>query len=335
VDQLLCDPLAFGDHRAKVLATMIDARAEAARLLPEVIGFDLLDRNEIHFKTSTANINGFCLAAISTTPIHVRFGSQPQPALVFPMAGQIQFAAEKHSMVMQANVSAIYMPTGHRGEAKGGGCSVALARINVQRLESTLSIMLGLRQDQVTSAALSRPLEVSLVHGMSSFDAVFRALFFAVDAYADNPLMLAASGIDDMFYRTLAMAVYPEAFKGQARLQTASPDALKIDRVCQYIQAHLDKPITLTTLEQVSHMSRRTLHNAFMKAFGFSPMGWLREQRMLAVRTKLRKYSSVFTVSQALYSCGFTNPSLFASQYKSRFGELPSVTRERNKPRMP
>jgi AraC-like DNA-binding protein len=335
VIQLPCNILAFGDHRAKVLATMIDAQAEAARLLPEVIGFDLLDRNDFQFKTSTANVNGFCLAAISAPPIRVRFESRPEPVLVFPMTGQIQFATEKHSMVMQANVSAIFIPAERSGEAEGGSCSVAVARINTQRLESTLSIMLGLRQDQATLAALSRSLEVSLIHGKSSFNATFRALFALIDNYANDPRMLATSGIDDMFYRTLAMAVHPEAFKEQARLQTVSPDALKLDRVCQYIQAHLDKPITLTTLEQVGHMSRRTLHNAFMKAFGFSPAGWVREQRMLAVRTMLQKYSTVYTVSQAMYSCGFTNPSLFASQYKSRFGELPSVTRKRSKPQMP
>jgi AraC-like DNA-binding protein len=335
VGQPLRDPLAFGDHRAKELPAINDAQDEAARLLPGLIRWDFFNRSDFQFKTSTANVNGLPLAAISTPATRIQFGLRPEPALVFPWTGQTKFTAEKHLIAMQANTSAVFVPTGYRSESKGESRSVAVARINPQRLESTLSTMLGLREEGAATAALSKTSEVSLAYGKVSFDTVFRALFCAVDAYADNPHMLAASGIDDVFYRTLAMAMHPEAFERQARLRAASADRRKLDRVCQYIQAHFSKPITLTTLEQVGHMSRRTLHNAFMKVFGLSPMAWVREQRMLAVRAMLQKHSSVHTVSQALYSCGFTNPSLFATQYKTRFGELPSVTRERGQTPMP
>ena len=325
---LPCKPVAFGDHQAKELATITDAQDEAARLLPGLISWDFFDRGDFQFKTSRVDVNGLPLAAISTPSSHIRFGLRPEPTLVFPWAGHSNFTAETHSITMQANASAVLVPTGYRSESKGDGRSVAVARVNLQRLESTLSTMLGLREESAANAALSKPFEVSLTYGKVSFEKVFRALFSAVDAYADNPHMLAASGIDDMFYRTLAMALHPEAFERQARLRATVPDRRKMDRVCQYIQAHLGKPITLTTLEQVGHMSRRTLHNAFMKAFGVSPMAWVREQRLLAVRAVLQNHALGQTISQALYSCGFTNPSLFAIQYHRRFGELPSVTQK-------
>lgn len=184
--RLLRDPLAFGDHRAKELATIIDAQDEAARLLPGLISWDFFDHSDFQFKTSTANVNGLPLAAISSPSTHIRFGLRPEPALVFPWTGQTKFTAEKHAIAMQANASAVFVPTGYRSESKGGSRSVAVARINPQRLESTLSTMLGLRQDSAALAVMTKPLEISLTYGKVSFDGVFRALFSAVDAYTVN-----------------------------------------------------------------------------------------------------------------------------------------------------
>ena len=87
-------------------------------------------------------------------------------------------------MTMQANTSAVFVPNGYRTEVEGESRSVAVARINAQRLESIFSTMLGREQENTTAEGLGNPLGVSLTCGRISFDAAFRALLSQVDAYA-------------------------------------------------------------------------------------------------------------------------------------------------------
>jgi AraC-like DNA-binding protein len=259
------------------------------------------------------------------------FGGRTSPVLVFPAAGQAGFKAQDHLLDMQAKAAAIAVAPGCPIEIVGSARSVVVARLDEHRLQSTLATMLGAEQKTSAPLALQGISQVALTRGSVSFDQAFRALFHQIDAYANNPHMLDISGIDDVFYRTLAIAMNPNAFIRAAQARLSPPNARRIDNVCQYIRANLSKPITLTSLESIGHMSRRALHNAFMKTYGVSPMGWLREQRMLAVRAMLEKNTSALTVTQALYSCGFTNPSLFSQQYDRRFGELPSATQNRSR----
>ncbi len=99
--------------------------------------------------------------------------------------------------------------------------------------------------------------------------------------------------------------------------------------MCEYVAANLGAPISLTDLERVGHMSRKTLHNAFVKATGASPAAWVREQRLQRARGLL--VASELTVTEVLLACGFTHASQFAALYARRFGKLPSATRKAKK----
>jgi AraC-like DNA-binding protein len=172
--------------------------------------------------------------------------------------------------------------------------------------------------------------ELSLQHGRFSFDATLRAIVAQINSYEGNSSLLPLSGIDDVFYRTLALTLYPEKFLEQSERSSTTVSTRHVSRVCEYVMANISRPITLTELEQLAHMSRRALHNAFQTVYRQSPMEWVREQRLLASRALLHKPNGIQTVTQALYACGFTNPSLFASLYLRRFGESPSVTLKRS-----
>lgn len=160
-------------------------------------------------------------------------------------------------------------------------------------------------------------------------NAVFRGLFAQIDLYADQPEMLRLSGIDDSFYRALAVALDPQAFVCRVEARRLPRDQRRLTRVCEYVMANLDSPFSLTDLERVGHMSRKTLHNAFVKATGASPAAWVREQRLQRARGLL--VTSPLTVTEVLLACGFTHASQFAALYARRFGELPSATRKAKK----
>ena len=148
--------------------------------------------------------------------------------------------------------------------------------------------------------------------------------------YTDSPDMLQLSGIDEILYRHLAIALNPRAFIRESESRRIPIDRRRLARVCEYVAANLGSPISLTDLERVGHMSRKTLYNAFVKAVGMSPAAWVREQRLQKARGLLLT-ASALSVTEVLLACGFTHASQFAALYARRFGELPSATHQRSR----
>ncbi|WP_240655930.1 helix-turn-helix domain-containing protein [Paraburkholderia phosphatilytica] len=96
----------------------------------------------------------------------------------------------------------------------------------------------------------------------------------------------------------------------QARLQDPSTCPLSIAELC----VQLD-------------ISRRTLQYAFHDAINLNPAAYLRAVRLNHVRRELRAGESV---TNAATKWGFWHFGSFANDYRTMFGELPSVTAKRN-----
>lgn len=318
--------LAFGDGHAREFQSVAQATEEAHRLIPGLIDYQFFDRDNLSFVTSSVNINGLSLAAFSAPACRMHIGNRPEPALIWSLNGNVRFRAQQRSLAMQPTASAIFVPMGWPTDVEGDERSTVVARIDPIRLERTAKTMLGLLWDDSQPKVFSDPREVPLRLGEVSFDAVFRNLFVQIDAYDGNATMLGHSGIDDIFYRTLAIAMNPQAFVRQTEARKVPTDIRRLERVCEHVMANLRNRITLTDLERVGHMSRRSLHDAFVRGFGMSPMEWVREQRLLKARAMLIAGKGYISVTEVLFDCGFTKPSHFSFQYVRRFGELPSVT---------
>lgn len=98
-------------------------------------------------------------------------------------------------------------------------------------------------------------------------------------------------------------------------------------RARQYIDQHLDRPLTLATVCQASYSSPRALEYGFREIFGVSPIAYLRCARLSRVRREL--HGSAYTsgrITQLAMKWGFWHLSQFSKDYYDLFGELPSVT---------
>jgi AraC family ethanolamine operon transcriptional activator len=95
----------------------------------------------------------------------------------------------------------------------------------------------------------------------------------------------------------------------QERLQDASTCPLSIAELCVQLG-----------------ISRRTVQYAFHDALNLNPIAYLRAVRLNHVRRELRLGDSV---TSAATKWGFWHLSGFAQDYRSMFGELPSVTAKR------
>jgi AraC-like DNA-binding protein len=98
-------------------------------------------------------------------------------------------------------------------------------------------------------------------------------------------------------------------------------------RARQYIDEHLDRPLTLANVCQASYSSPRALEYGFREIFGVSPIAYLRCARLSRVRREL--YLSPYTsgrITQLAMKWGFWHLSQFSKDYYDLFGELPSIT---------
>ncbi len=324
-DEIFLANVSVSQQTHKIFRSANEALEAASRLIPNLLDLQFLEPTDVHFSTSYADANGLKLASISTSENRIKIGHRPEATLVFPLAGGAQFCVDRLSVEISVNKSAAFIPTTWPTDISGGKRCVVVARVDTSRLHETAATMLGPQNSDGIYSLIRDPLAVQLQLRDISFDSIFRAIFMQIHHLASNPKMLNLSGLDDIFYRTLSMAVNPKLFLNEAESSCFRKSKPEIDRVCQWILANLGNRITLTDLERVAHRSRRSLQNAFVGVYGISPMSWVREQRLMAARAKLQS-SYTRSVSEVLYGCGFTAPSLFCTHYFQRFGELPSTT---------
>lgn len=94
----------------------------------------------------------------------------------------------------------------------------------------------------------------------------------------------------------------------------------------EYMQVHLEAPITLISLCKALHISERPLNYGFQEVFGVSPMAYLKTLRLQAVRTHLQLAEETNAIAEIANRFGFQSLGHFSRDYKTMFGELPSET---------
>lgn len=99
-----------------------------------------------------------------------------------------------------------------------------------------------------------------------------------------------------------------------------------VDCARQFLDHHLDEPVTVTQLCEVTNVSRRTLQYSFESILGISPIQYLRISRLNGVRRNLVQAEKGQSVSDIAAQWGFWHLSQFAKDYKQLFGETPSKT---------
>ena len=101
-----------------------------------------------------------------------------------------------------------------------------------------------------------------------------------------------------------------------------------VDCARLFLDHHLDEPVTVTQLCEITNVSRRTLQYSFESILGVSPIQYLRISRLNGVRRSLVQAKSDQSVSDIAAQWGFWHLSQFSKDYKQLFGEQPSQTLE-------
>jgi AraC family ethanolamine operon transcriptional activator len=105
-----------------------------------------------------------------------------------------------------------------------------------------------------------------------------------------------------------------------------------VDRIKEYVFAHVDQPPSIADLCRHVGVSRRTLQGCFQDAIGQTPLQYLRMLRLNAVRRELRALAAAgqpVSIGDVAARWGFWHWSRFTENYRLLFGELPSHTVQR------
>jgi AraC-like DNA-binding protein len=113
------------------------------------------------------------------------------------------------------------------------------------------------------------------------------------------------------------------------RPRDLAPSQVRI--VEEYIEAHWNQPISIEGLAVAANASARSVFHAFKEFRGYSPMNFLKQERLRRAREMLTKSGANESVTTVTFACGFGNMGRFADDYQKAFGEMPSETLNRAK----
>jgi len=212
-----------------------------------------------------------------------------------------------------------------------GGCtarfsarSVVGVDIDPAAIARVTQIMLGgklPRRGQ--SFDFAAPCAVNLRGNNLDLGSILLSTISTMDQFGGDARLIERSGLDDVIVRIVAMIFNFEELS--ARGSDAKADRAVVRMACEYIDDNLTGTITLTDLETVTGLSRRSLQYGFRAEFDCTPMQWVAQRRLEAVRKEILSARQGDTLT-AIAGEYFANLGEFARMYRQQYGELPSAT---------
>ena len=314
--------LGFADFRAPLESQIERYSDQMASVLASLEYCEALDG---HFcgKSICLTVNNLTILTCASTPIRITSGDTRAITLFVPLDGEFSTVVDQQEYQWGAQTAALLV-NGRPWTGTFGTTSMLVLNLDSYRLAEVARSM----QDDPRRGSIDLRADVTrrvpLVIGDLHFSALIRHLCDQVDLVGMNHRMLQQLHFEESIYRYVAMLLYPDSFGLMSLRTDATPR--KLGAVCEFIRTHLDESLSLSRLEEVSGLSRRSLQYAFVRHYNLTPMEWVREQRLMRVRTLLRRAEPGMTVKSQALRCGFSNLASFASYYRERFGELPSET---------
>ncbi len=134
------------------------------------------------------------------------------------------------------------------------------------------------------------------------------------------------------FRRTLPrVAMEADSVPSHALLSSSRLSRLRaLSRALDYARSHAEDVPRISELCEAAEMKERTLRNAFIEHVGLPPKTYIQALRLEEVRNALLDPESLrHPIADVANRWGFWHMGQFAADYRSRFGELPSITMER------
>lgn len=125
-------------------------------------------------------------------------------------------------------------------------------------------------------------------------------------------------------------ALFPYRVDQGGQAVNKSREALygeRFNKVFDYIDRHLDAPLSVEQLSQVAHFSKFHFHRQFSEYCGISVIRYIQLMRLKRASYRLA-YSPLLQITEIALDGGFENPESFSRAFKQAFGQTPSAFRK-------
>ncbi|WP_246274645.1 AraC family transcriptional regulator [Hyphomicrobium sulfonivorans] len=261
------------------------------------------------------------LVALTSSAFHVEASGSPSGLLMVATHGFTDTRHGGRTFEWGKGKGALYLPPGGCS-AQSTARSVVAVDIDPANFNRVTEAMLGGRALR-TGFSLRQPCFVDTPGSRFDFGDVLKGMVATMDMLGGDAHLIERAALDDALLRVVALLLNFEELSA-AEPETSTPRAV-VRLACEYIDANLTSTITLTELESITGLSRRSLQYAFRAAFDCTPMQWAAQRRLEAVRSHILAARPGANLT-AIAGAYFVNLGEFARMYRQHYGELPSIT---------
>lgn len=276
------------------------------------------------FRHNRAELGGISLNALSYgSEVTIHAPSPSDSYLVkFTLHGASEVRQGRDSFTTVAGSVCVLNPTRELVDHMSDDFAMFILQIDGPALRLALAEDFGVSARQpLEFLPVLRPLDGAI----GSFARLVRTLCEDLDA---GTTTLNHPQVRAPLVRTLMNLVLtelPHNYSARLPRADAAPAPRCVRAVEDYIDAHLDRTVSLGDLLAVAGASARTLQTRFLRHHGTSPMGYLRDRRLDRARAAILRRPAA-RITDIAAECGFTHLGRFAEHYRDRFGESPSQT---------
>lgn len=310
-----------------------DAFSAASPSLQKVDSIDAEGNKSQKFEASFSLIqaNSLSLIASCSNPVKWSDDGPSDCWLEIPYYGKHSARINNQQYEWESSKSMMLFGPAQKIESVSDYRCLGLMKFPLVQLQETLAtMMVCIDQKPITSQIEKSQLLPNQIRG-SDFLVMYSNIFKTVDQCTENTDLINRLHLDDVVMRMLVYQVYPQYFMSEVTHKEIKKTKLQqIDVICDYIKANPNKWVSKTTMERLTGISGRAIQYSFQKRFSMSPMEWQKSEKLILARKLLSDPHNNYTITHISDSLAFSSPSVFTTDYKKMFAELPSDTRKIN-----
>lgn len=273
------------------------------------------------------------IISVKTTPLGLKHLENGHVSVGLSYSGHIMF--EQGSRRISAGPGDLLFCPNQGGMLTTDLCSGIAFQFEPRRLLRTVAVMLGHEDNSIDLTHFQAiPTSRSSANGQPG--GLIRTLCAFFDRLLhDDELLPEAMGMEEQFFRSLALELMHANGKldGLRRRRYQPQRDAFLDELVDFILANIDRPITLTDLEERSHYSGRQLQYVFRRKFDCTPLQFVRRQRLKYAMARLEQAKSTDTITAIARELGYRSASSFSADFFRQFGAYPSVVLRSVRPR--
>lgn len=284
---------------------------------------------DLRMRNVVLQVGALSVAGSAHSPLRIEMAPLPDAlTLAFTEQGAVDLTAAGQRVRLAPRRTAMFLPC-CAFHCETEAIVSVLIHDSARQLSATAAAIAGSASDgaALKSSPFDRPVLLDAEQD-SRRGALLGSLRRAL-RLLDQPVLQDGNGfqalqLEDLLRRHLALLLWPSLLDpAPAKPADGCRDPI-LEELLEWIDAHHHQPLTLSQLAERSGDSLRNLQYRFRRRVGCSPMGWLRQRRLEAVRAELARPDPSDTVAAVARRHGFHHLPTFTASFRRRYGQLPS-----------